>query len=98
MITCFHFLVLAIIVGVFAAIVTLGIMMLSIWKFIDARKEKIEFEKFKKEQESSQWGRVSTVMFIYIIHAHACIFITLMHTCTQKSIYCLLYQNSNIRQ
>jgi len=73
-------LVLALVVGVFAAIITLGILMLSIWKCVAARKDRIEFEKFKKEQESSLWGGVSTVMFIYFIHAHACIFITFIHS------------------
>jgi len=69
--------------AIFGAIVFLGILMIIIWKLVAARKDRLEFEKFKKEQESSKWGKVSTVMFIYFIHAHACIFITLMHTCTQ---------------
>jgi len=75
-------LVLAVIVGVISAIVTLVIMMLIIWKYFTARKDRLEFEKFKKEQEGSLWEGVSTVIFIYFIHAHACIFITLMHIYT----------------
>jgi len=77
-------LVLAVIVGVAAAIITLGIMLLSIWKYFVLRKEKHEFTKFMNEQGKSQWAPVSTFMFIYFIHAHACIFITLMRTCTQN--------------
>jgi hypothetical protein len=80
----FRLLVLAVIAGVVAAILTLGILMLSVWKCVALRKEKLEFMKFKNEQEKSQWGVVSTFRFIYFIHAHACIFITLMRTCTQN--------------
>lgn len=88
---------LAIFVGIFAAIVTLGIVILSVWKCVVLRKEKLEFLKFKNEQEKSQWGVVSnlvylfytcTCMRIYHIDAH-------LHT---KSVYCLLYQNSNTGQ
>ena len=54
------------------------------WKLVVLRKEKLEFEKFKDEQVRSQWGVVSTFKFIYFIHAHARIFITLMRTCVQN--------------
>lgn len=77
-------LVLAILVGVVVAILALGIVMLSIWKCYVLRKEKQEFVKFKNEQERSQWGVVSTFMFIYFVHAHARVFITLMCTCVQN--------------
>jgi hypothetical protein len=77
-------LVVAAIVGAFLAILTLGIVLLSAWKCVVSRKEKLEFAKFLKEQESSEWKGVSTVMFIYFIHAHACMFVTLMRTCTQN--------------
>jgi len=71
-------------VGVFAAIVMLGMIVLSIWKCVTLRKEKLEFQKFINEQEKSQWGVVSTFLFIYFIHAPAHVFMTLMHTCIQN--------------
>jgi uncharacterized membrane protein YidH (DUF202 family) len=82
-ITCFHLLVLDIIAGLFIAIVTMGIAMLSIWKYYMVIKDKQEFMKFMNEKENSQWGVVSTFMFIYFIHAHAHVFITLLCTCIQ---------------
>jgi hypothetical protein len=90
-------LVLAAFAGIFAAIVTLGITLLSVWKCNAVRKDKREFVKFKNEQERCQLGDVSTFMFIDFMHAHARIFITLMHTCAQNLHISFLYQNSNIR-
>jgi hypothetical protein len=81
---CFHLFVLAAFAGIFAAIVTLGITLLSVWKCNAVRKERLEFAKFQNEQERCQLGNVSTFMFIDFIHARACIFVTLIHTCAQN--------------
>ena len=71
-ITWFLLLVLAVIGAVFAAIFLLGIILISVWKCVTVRKDKLEFIKFKNEQERSQWGVVSTFcLFILYIHMHA---------------------------
>jgi len=51
------------IAGICAVIITLGIMMLSVWKCVALRKEKLEFEKFKNEQERSQWGVATSPIY-----------------------------------
>jgi hypothetical protein len=63
---------LAIFTGVFAAIIALGIVVVGIWKCVAIRKEKLEFMKFKNEQEKSQWESVSNFcLFILYVHMHA---------------------------
>jgi protocadherin alpha len=53
-----------VIMAIFGAIVFLGILMIIIWKLVAARKDRLEFEKFKKEQESSKWGKGTSPLYV----------------------------------
>jgi hypothetical protein len=51
-------------VAVAISILALGICMLGVWKYVAVRKDRLEFLKFKNEQENAKWNLVSTLLWI----------------------------------
>lgn len=58
--------VLAIVLGVIAGIVILGILLLLVWKLLTILHDKAEYAKFNNERLMAKWDTVSLIMDISI--------------------------------
>ena len=59
--------VLAIVLGVIAGIVLVGLALLLIWKLVTTISDKRELARFEREAQNAKWDTVSCVIKIHVI-------------------------------
>lgn len=55
---------LGVILGVIAAVVLMGLVVLLVWKLLTTIHDRREFAKFEKERMMARWDTVSTLFYL----------------------------------